>query len=493
MSCSPTTCAGCRKVPRKGERFLTCSFSSEGFRLGDTDFRACRYGYHPRCLKAGAPFTSRHKANSGLVFPNVEIWPNFVCELCTVRAQLSRELGHPGDRWLLQLERMRLLDIAHSTAASTLMGYQSQLRKVKKFEKAHSGLHVLPLTKLPHPPIGPAVTLAWVELDTSVQVLPARGSWGLRTPVFNSVRQIRSAVSNYASWDIVQTRPEDNYFDRHRHHLGPCKVTDSGGYTLFSKGLAQRIGNNPRQATALLGRHITGLEQWFEDNYRRARTRADRQRWTLAGLAHVLLWLGWLRGGEAFGIAQEDLQRILPRDGPAFDLPSGVGALLIRMLKDKSNREQSFDIAIAYRCLSGLCAGKWLARAEGRGLWDPTSPQLLFCHPSGKAWTSHYYRHQFLYPGLAHLRRNGDPFLARFDGSQPHLTFTYAFWSLHCYRRGARTHSQRVQPDRRHKRASKAQVYEHARWRVQSGGEDIDVTYREWTLYDKLRITLLSH
>ena len=454
---------------------------------------ACRYGYHPKCLRAGEPFTSRQKNNEGLTFPNVEIWPNFVCEMCTVRAQLNRELGHPGDRWLIQLERMRLLDLAHSTAASTLVGYQSQLRKVKRFERAHSGLQVLPSSTLLHPPVGPTVTLAWVELDTSVRVLPARGSWGPRTPVFNSVRQIRSAVSNYSSWDLVQSHPEENYFDDHRHHLGSCKVTDSGGYTMFSKGLARRIGNNPRQATALLGRHITELEKWFDSNYRRARTRAGREKWALAGLAHALLWLGWLRGGEAFGISQEDLQRILPREGPAFDLPNGVGALLLRMLKDKSNREYSFDIVMAYRCLTGFSAGKWLARAEGLGLWDPTSPDLLFRHPSGKAWTSHYYRHHFLYPGLRHLQKEGDVFLAKYDGSRPDLTLEYAFWSLHCYRRGARTHCQRANPDRRHKKASKVQVYEHARWRGKVGGEDIDVVYREWTLYDKLRITLLSH
>ena len=493
MSCSPTTCAGCRRIPRPGERFLECSFAAQGFHLGGHSFSACRYGYHPRCLTAGKPFTTRLKGNSGLRFPNVEIWPNFVCEMCTVRAQVSRELGHPGDRWLLQLERMRLLDMAHSTAPSTLMGYQSHLRKIRRFERTHAGLRVLPTTALRHPPVGPTVTLAWVELDTSVRVLPARGSWGTRTPVFNSVRQIRSAVSNYASWDVVQSQPDANYFDNHRHHLGPCKVTDTGGYTLFSKGLASRIGNNPRQATALLGRHAANLEGWFAERYRRARSVPDRRRWALAGFAHCVLWLAWLRGGEAFNICQHDVQWILPSDGPAFDLPEGVGAILIRMLKDKTNREGSFDICIAHRCLTGMSAGKWLARVDGLGLWDPSSPDQLFRHPSGQAWTSHFFRHNFLYPGLAHLRDEGDPLLTRFDGSQSHLTFEYNFWSLHCYRRGARTHCQRSQPDRRHKKASKVQVYEHARWRGKVGGEDIDVTYREWTLYDRLRITLLSH
>ena len=493
MFCTLTTCAGCRRAPRSAERFLPCSFASGGFHLGGRYFVPCFSGYHPSCIRAGSPFSSRRQEGKDLVFPKVEYWPNYVCELCMVRAQLGRELGHAGDRWLMQLERVRMLDMAHSTAPSTLAGYQSQLRKVKRFEDCHPGLRVLRTSHLLSPPVGPGITLAWTELHTSVQVLPARGSWETRTPVFNSVRQIRSAVSNYLSWDLIQTCPDTNYFDRRRHHVGPCKVTDTGGYTLFSKGLSHRIGNNPRQSTALLGRHVCGLDNWLDEEYARSNHLPDKLSWTLAGLANVILWLGWLRGGEAFGINQKDVRLILPRDGPAHDLPERVGAILIRMIEDKTHKDYEFDVVISFRCRTGLCAGKWLRRAQALGLWDPSVNAPLFRHPSGKPWTSYFYRHRYLYPGLRLLRERGDPFLARFDGSQPHLSFDYAFWSLHCYRRGARTHCQRSQPDRKHTKATKAQVYEHARWHMKAGSEDIDVTYRAWTLYDKLRITLLCH
>ena len=107
-------------------------------------------------------------------------------------------------------------------------------------------------------------------------------------------------------------------------------------------------------------------------------------------------------------------------------------------------------------------------------------------------WTSYHYRHHYLYPGLLRLRARGDPFLAPFDGSDPTLTIPFQFWSLHSYRRGARTHCQRSQPGTLHRKATKTQVYEHARWRA-PGGRAIDDLYRAWTLYDKVKITLLCH
>ena len=66
-----------------------------------------------------------------------------------------------------------------------------------------------------------------------------------------------------------------------------------------------------------------------------------------------------------------------------------------------------------------------------------------------------------------------------------------AFYSLHMYRRGARTHSEVVRPPRGLRRAaSKPERYEHARRKLAQKGEEIDVVYREWPLYDRLAITL---
>ena len=82
----------------------------------------CWGAYHSSCIAVGAPFTTRRNDNAGLVFPNVEFWPNFVCEVCTVRSVLGRELTSPGDRQLLVLERIRMIDIACSWSSNTHKG-----------------------------------------------------------------------------------------------------------------------------------------------------------------------------------------------------------------------------------------------------------------------------------------------------------------------------------------------------------------------------------
>ena len=51
--------------------------------------------------------------------PLVKDWPLFICEACTVRAILERELHRPSVGWILRFERMRLIDIAHHWAVGT--------------------------------------------------------------------------------------------------------------------------------------------------------------------------------------------------------------------------------------------------------------------------------------------------------------------------------------------------------------------------------------
>ena len=77
----------------------------------------------------------------------------------------------------------------------------------------------------------------------------------------------------------------------------------------------------------------------------------------------------------------------------------------------------------------------------------------------------------------------GDPFLTRLD-------IELAFWSLHCYRRGARSHVSHLLPGRRTK-ATKEQVYEHGRWRYSTRNLPIDMVYLQWSYKDRLKLTRL--
>jgi len=118
----------------------------------------------------------------------------------------------------------------------------------------------------------------------------------------------------------------------------------------------------------------------------------------------------------------------------------------------------------------------------------------IFCHPNGEKWSSKFFRTTFLYPSLHRQRRGGDKLLLPFDGS-PANRLEDRFWSLHCFRRGGRSHVSRGGNfgHARLRKATKDEVYEHARWRLRRSAERIDVIYREWTPLDRIKITLNCH
>jgi hypothetical protein len=81
--------------------------------------------------------------------------------------------------------------------------------------------------------------------------------------------------------------------------------------------------------------------------------------------------------------------------------------------------------------------------------------------------------------------------LCAFDGT-PGNTIESKFWSLHCFRRGARSQVSCGGNfgHQRFRKAYKTQFYEHGRWRHRRGSKEIDIIYRAWTLLEKLQITL---
>jgi hypothetical protein len=187
-----------------------------------------------------------------------------------------------------------------------------------------------------------------------------------------------------------------------------------------------------------------------------------------------------------------------PRHGPLVDLPRGCGLVSYRMLPEtKSNRTSRPDVIMAYRTLSGYCLGTWLRRARlcsGLGTDWQTCHRPLFSHQDGTRWDSSYFRTTYVYPSLRQQQAAGDSYLRAFNGS-PGNSIEENIWSLHCYRRGARSHVSRggLYGKHRFRRAREPQVYEHARWRRKRSGERIDVIYREWTLHDRVQITLCCH
>ena len=475
---------------------LTCTFAQSGFIFSDGHpARACCTRYHPRCIKAGQPFTSRRKHSAGLVFPKVSHWGTFICELCTVRSVLERECRFKSDLSLLCFERMRLLDLAHSWSVGTHQSYQTKRRHILKFEDSYR-VCIMRRAPLARPPFSPDIPLMWCQEGFSLkQASDRRARDAAIGASYGTIRQLRSAVSQFYTWEMLVSDPAAAYVDGQRRLLqAPCRITDSVGFTMHSKGLAARVGTHTRPSVPLLDRHVRLLDISLNQRFMAARTDPERRRCALAGLANLILWLGWLRATETFSLTWSDLEVVIPADGPSRDLPPNCGMLLLTLLPEtKSSRSASADVVISYQTLSGLHPGKWFHRAHRlRPSSSPSDP--IFSDADGKQWTSYHFRSVYLYPALLEQRGAGDAFLLAFNGT-PGNTIYDKFWSLQAYRRGGRSHVSKggIFGNRRVRKASADQIYMHARWTRRRQSEPIDRMYQEWTLSDRLKLTLYSH
>ena len=467
-----------------------CTFCTSGF----GSFQPFGSTYHPECFRAGQPFTTRRLRNEGLIFPKQATWPNFVCEACTVRQYLGRELTKLDDILLLMLERVRLLDIISSWAKGTHATYKSKLNVIKQFETTFS-VPVLEPSPLLEPKSGPEIPLMWCQLWYSLRHTTKKYDRDVHLPIsFGTVRALRSAASQWLALDALNAAPSGSYMTQEKKVVHQeCRPTDGLAFQYFAKGMVERMGDQPKPSVALLDRHVRFLDSDLDQKFLRATSDLERRDIALAGLANLTLWLGWLRSGECFSINWEDSDVLKPEDSGREDLPHNSGMVTYRLNPvTKSDRARTADVIIAFETRSKLCIGKWFLRAK-RYRARPTGP--IFCHLDGTPWTSNFFRTTYLYPSLHRQRLLGDPFLAPFDGS-PGNSIESRFWSLHCYRRGGRSHVSRgcIYGGLRLTIASKTQVYEHARWRLRKkGGEKVDIHYREWTKRDRVKITLYCH
>jgi hypothetical protein len=461
---------------------MKCVYATSGFDLPNgTGCRPCGTTYHPLCISAGHPFTSRRTGRLGLVFPNVRHWANFVCECCTVRAVLGRELGLLGDSELLLLERMRIIDIAHSWSPGTHTQYQSKLTYVQGFEARHPGLNILSLFHPPTPPTGPTIPLMWAEEAYSLRLSNRRDN----LPVtYGTVRQLRAAVSQYHRTGLINGHTGSLHRDQQgRVSITPGRATDDASLKHFSDGLSARIGNEAKPSVSLLDRHVRAVDDDCTRRYNGATTARARLLWARAGLVNQFLWLGWLRSSEVFGLHLQDLEIIEPHQAASRDLPAGCGAIVMWLNPEtKTSRQSRADVVLAYRTISGHRPGLWVKRLlDLLHTKDPMSH--LFAHAGGSSWDSLYFRRTFLYPVLTKLRDTGDPYL------RPYANIPAALYSLHSYRRGARTQASKLRGSLT-RRATPDEIYEHARWRKSRSSERIDVIYREWPIADRVQLTL---
>ena len=184
------------------------------------------------------------------------------------------------------------------------------------------------------------------------------GRHGTPLPVsFGTIRQLRSAASQFFTWDALMSHPDQSLMDRGQHltQQAGCRPTDLYSLTLFSSGLAARIGNQPRPSVSLLMQHVMWLDKDLERRYRAATTPAARRELSLTGFTNTALWLGWLRGGEMFSAMWDRLTVVDPADAASVDLPVNCGAVMLALQPEtKARCDLVAEVILAYRTAGGF-------------------------------------------------------------------------------------------------------------------------------------------
>lgn len=384
------------------------------------------------------------------------------------------------------LERIRIIDMACTWSKNTHSSYQTQFNHIRDFQ-LRFGVEILKLDPPPRPPIK-GIPLMWcMELNSTKFGRHPSRDMELANVSFGTVRALRSAVAQFYQVHAAVTSPSASMLNRERRLLyQPCRPTDGVAMQMFASGLAKRMGTSVKPSKALLERHVLGLDQDLDTRFLAPYSPAFKQSLALAGFANVCLWLTWMRSNELFSLTFNDITSFSPFQYVENDLPYNVGMLEFALLPEtKSSPTRQADIIIADRTQSGLEPQLWLTRVIQ--CTQPSSPSdLIFRDDLGAKWTSKSFRSAFLHPFLKTFQDHGDTYL---QGS-----ITAAFWSLHCYRRGARTHVDKAVLERdhgAHNHRIEAMIYEHGRWRVSRSSLPMSEMYREWTPLQRLWLTLL--
>jgi hypothetical protein len=391
----------------------------------------------------------------------------------------------------MMLERMRMIDAAHSWAPQTLVGYQRDLRRFHRF----CGSFSIPMPhhrQLPAvPPHGTTVLLLWSMEHHTLQL----SSHATQEFIgYSSARSLRSALGSLSSWSLSLGPAGSAYRSQHQV-FGPDGVspTDDLLVSMTTSGMSRRLGTESRPPTAIRAEHV----QWNIAHRLRLIQHPDtpvelRFDLRLANLAELFFWLGWLRASETFSLRWCDVEHIPPAEAYSRGLPRDLGAFLLKLLEStKSNQTTQVDMILASYTASGFDLGSSFTAAFLQRPAGTCATDLVFRGFYGKQWDSHHFRHVHVYPLLELQRLAGDPYLRPYNGSSPSLLIALLFYSMGMYRRGARSHVQR-QRARCIRRATEDEIANHGRWRSRNlGGESMLVHYDSPPLEDLLYLTLL--
>jgi hypothetical protein len=252
----------------------------------------------------------------------------FICEACTVRAVLGRELTWTsGDMQLLMLERMRLIDMAHAWASSNLQGTARYLGRLINFGHKY-GIKLPPKAPITQPPRSAVIPLLWGILEYTLQTSRNTGE-GIK---YNTARSLHSAASVCHLWEKMLQFPGHMYQDRDNNVIGASQLspTDSVIATLGNKGTMRHLVTESRPPVALRYSHVA-FKQEFRGRQYDGCGNECLSKYAAAIFAETCAWGGWLRDAETFSLDAEDMEIVAPYNGALHNFPIGEGAVLLTL------------------------------------------------------------------------------------------------------------------------------------------------------------------
>jgi hypothetical protein len=185
----------------------------------------------------------------------------FICEACTIHAILGWELTWiPGDLQLLMLEWIRLIDMAHDWAPSTLQGMTRHLGWLENVGRKYGiePFHAAPITQPLRSALSP---LLWGVFEYSLQT-SRKTEEGIK---YNTAWSLQSAASSYHLWEKMLQFPTKIYTDKDNSVIGAPHLppTDIIIATLCKNGMMRHLGTETRPPVALRQHSHIAFHQAF--------------------------------------------------------------------------------------------------------------------------------------------------------------------------------------------------------------------------------------
>jgi hypothetical protein len=199
---------------------------------------------------------------------------------------------------LLMLKWMRLVDMSHAWASSTLQVKSKYLGQLSNFGQTY-GIEIFPKAPITQHPRSAVIPLMWGISEYTLQTSRKTGE-GIK---YNTARSFQSAASAHHLWEKMLQFPGHIYRDRENNVIGDSHLSPTVSViaTLGNKGMRRRMGTDSRPPVALRYSHVAFNQEFRGRQYDGCGDDwLSKYEYAAANFAETCAWGGWLRAAETF-------------------------------------------------------------------------------------------------------------------------------------------------------------------------------------------------